>query len=114
MKNSTIENNTIEYNGAFRASEVDELEMYSKWFLNNENKSFYNADGAISLFDSGNIIIKNSVFKNNKLSEDEVSSEDLGGGAIEVHHFFADAMEETSTLIEESIFENNEMSQSVE
>ncbi len=30
MKNSTIENNTIEYNGAFRASEVDELEMYSK------------------------------------------------------------------------------------
>jgi len=114
MKNNKIENNKTEYSGAFRASEVDELEIYNNSFLNNENTSFYNAGGAISLFDSGNTIIKNSVFKNNKLSEDEVSSEDLGGGAIGIHHVFADAMEETSTLIEESIFENNETSQSVE
>lgn len=114
MKNNSIENNTTEYSGALRASEVDELQMLNNSFINNENTGFMNSGGAISLFDSGNTRIRNTVFKNNKMSESTTLSKGMGGGAIGIKHVFADAVEETSTLIEESIFEHNETSHSVE
>ena len=95
-------------------NEIEEIEIYNNSFLNNENTSFYNEGGAISLFDSGNTLIKNSIFKNNRMTESTTSSKGMGGGAIGINHVFTEAAEETATRIEESIFENNETSQAVE
>lgn len=107
MDNLNFKNNVTKDGGALILDAQGGVNLTNSTFENNRSNSEKYGGAAISFINSEHVTIENSVFKNNELVKEGLSTDLMGGGAIGMYHDEVSLSNMAWTLIRGSIFESN-------